>query len=140
MEKITINLLPREVKEAQRVQSKFYKVQEISIIVILTMIFLASVTFALGVLQSESIRDANFNLSASENKLSEFKSKEGALLILKNRASFVSQLTTAPSKQRTAYSLVSNLLPESVLVGSLEADRTGNLNLALVAENGADLN
>lgn len=139
MEKININLLPLEVAQVQKAQSKFQRVQSLSVATILGMIFLASLTFSLGILQNKSIKEAKASLQVAEDKVSQFKNVEGSLLVLKNRIDLVSDLSSTPSKQRLIFNLVSNLLPPSASINALAVDRSGTLTMTIVASNGVTL-
>lgn len=135
MEKISINLLPLEVAQFQRSQSKFAKIQAVSIVIVLTVILLATSTFALGILQETTVKNTQVSVQAAEEKISKFKDIEGSLLILKNRVSLVSQIAASPSKQRTIFNLVTNLLPPSATVNSLEVDKSGALVATILAQD-----
>ncbi len=55
MFKIEINLLPLECRVEENKKARFYKIQAIGVVIILLLIFLSSITVALGVLQSQNL-------------------------------------------------------------------------------------
>lgn len=127
MQKISINLLPIEFRIIQEREKQFYKIQAISIIVLLLFIFLASTTVALGFLQSQDVKKAQVNLTSAENTVSSLKGKESSLLVLKNRISSISEVQKEPSKQRVMYELVDSLIPADVSINSFAVDKTGDV-------------
>lgn len=138
MSKITINLLPVEFRKAQAEQSKFYKVQYLSILTVLALAFLASTTVALRIFQSQSVSSAQGNLEQISQRVVDSKVKEASLVALKTRLSTINQLSSVPSKQRATFSIVSNLLPASAQISSLVVDKAGNITLSITsADNSA---
>ncbi|MDP3758371.1 MAG: hypothetical protein Q8Q86_01500, partial [Candidatus Daviesbacteria bacterium] len=67
--KISINLLPLEIIELEIKKTKFYKIQFVGIAVILSLVFLASLTVALRILQSRNISEVQAKLSQIEQKV-----------------------------------------------------------------------
>lgn len=132
---MAINLLPVEVTRQQQKEARFYQVQSISIASLLVLIFLSSTTLALSFLQNSSINLANTNLQAAEEKVIQFKDKEGSLVILKNRLTVLDQIIGTPSKQRLVYNLVTALLPPSISPTLAVTDTSGNVTLTLATQD-----
>ncbi|MBI2337869.1 hypothetical protein HYU95_01685 [Candidatus Daviesbacteria bacterium] len=134
--KISINLLPPETIAEERQKSRFYKIQFIGIAVILIMVFLASLTLALQVLQSRNISVARAQLSEEEQKVVNLKSTQASLLLLKNRLTVINQYLGVSSKSSALYRLIDKLVPPSVVVNSINIDKGGDMTLsALVADS-----
>lgn len=129
---IKINLLPSEFLIAEREYQNFRKIQLICVLVILSLIFLSSMTIALRVLQSQRIVSANEQLDQLTSKITADKSKEAQLLILKNRIDLLQKISESPSKQKALYNLVNQLIPKEVLVSDMSVDNSGNIGLSLV--------
>lgn len=135
MQKISINLLPVEFSVIQEREKRFYKVQAISIAVLLLLIFLASTTVALGYLQSKQVKQAQSDLSSAENLVSGLKDKESSLMALKNRINNIQQIQKDPSKQRTMYNLIDSLIPSNITVNSISIDKGGDVLISAVFRN-----
>src|SRR5437588_594087 len=102
MERISINLLPVEFTQEQVKNAKFYKIQARGIVIILIMIFLASLTIALRILQSHNIQQVQAQVDETSQKVSNLKDKEVALAVLKNRLATIGQYLGVPSKQASS--------------------------------------
>ena len=127
--KIAINLLPIEFTQAEVKRSKFLKVQTIGVAVILLMVFLSSLSVALRILQSQSIKNVQTQVSASEQKISGLKDRQVSLLLIKNRLSVINQYLGNSSKQTTMFILLDKLLPSGVSISSTTIDKSGQISL-----------
>ena len=136
MAKITINLLPLEFREQDLKNAKFYKIQFAGVITILIMIFLASLTVALRILQSQSISQIQNQLSQSEQRISSLKSTQAYLFLIKGRLTTINQYLGSPSLQSQNYKIINKLLPPSVSVSSMSIDRGGEISISAYAPDG----
>lgn len=132
---IAINLLPVEFATKQVRQKKFYKVQVVSIAALLIMAFMASITVALRVLQSQNLTSAQTRLAQAEDEVLNLKSKEAAVVVLKNRLDAINRVHGVSSKQLTAYSLIDGLLPQDIPINSLSIDVNGNILLSFTVSS-----
>lgn len=123
---ISINLLPIEFRAEEVKKAKFYKIQALGVVVILITIFFSSLTIALGILQSQSIKVAQTTVTQQESKVSDFKTTENSLFLLKNRLAAISQFEGKLSKQNETYQSLSQTLSAAVNITSLNIDRLGN--------------
>ena len=135
MPKIAVNLLPAEFITEQLKNAKFYKVQSAGIAIVMLMIFLSSVTVALRFLQSQKLSQLQTQITASEEKISNLKSTESSLFLLKNRLTTINKYLTSPSQQAQMYKLIMSLLPSSVSISSISVDRSAQV---LVSATTAD--
>lgn len=134
--RILINLLPPEFMAEEIKSAKFYKIQTIGVGIILTMIFLSSLTVALRILQSSNISRIEEKLGEVEGKVLVLKDRQASLMLLKNRLTTISQNLGAVSKQNDMYTLLDRLIPQSVSITSLSVDKTGNAAIvALVPDS-----
>ncbi len=136
---ISINLLPTEFKSEEIKRAKFYKIQAAGVSIVLLMIFLATLTVVLRVLQSNNISQYQARLARNEQKVSQFKNTQASLLLLKNRLTAINQYLGIPSGQTQMYKLVAGLLPASVLVSSFSIDSLGQVTILATAADGASL-
>lgn len=132
MAQISINLLPQELAVEEKKRAKFLKVQAFGVATILLLIFLASLTIALRILQSQNIRQVQANLSQTEEKISDLKDRQVSLFILKDRLTTIEKFLGVPSKQSSIYQLINKLLPSQVIVSSMSVDRAGEVLIVAV--------
>lgn len=127
MIKIAVDLLPLEYRQQNLENAKFYKIQKIGITVILLMFFVSSITFTLGILQSQNIQIIQKGIAASEAKITELKGREQSLNLLKNRLTVIDQNLGVPSSQTQSYQLVTNLLPKEVSLVSISVNKSAEV-------------
>ncbi len=136
--KIAINLLPIEFTQAEVKRAKFIKIQTIGVLVILVMVFLSSLSVALRILQSQSIKSVQIQVSATEQKISDLKDKQVSLLLIKNRLAVINQYLGNSSKQVAMLILLDKLLPSSISINSTVVDINGEISiLALIPDSQA---
>lgn len=144
MAKISINLLPPEIKAQELKKAKFYKVQFAGIVVILVMVFLTSLTLALRVLQNQSMVVTQATLAQEEQKVTDLKDTQASLLLLKNRLNIIDQYYGKISQQSLMYQLLDKLIPVSVLINAITIEKSGGAIIlmtvpdALVLDNLVD--
>lgn len=136
MAKININLLPAEDALKQKREKRFLLVQRVSSALLVMLIFLTAVTFGLKHLQRQNIQNLQSLAQQEETKVANFKSKESALFVLKNRLTTISQVVATSGIQADIYDLVVRGLPPSVAVSSLSIDKAGNITSSLVFPDG----
>ncbi|MBI2196745.1 hypothetical protein HYU45_04025 [Candidatus Daviesbacteria bacterium] len=138
MAKISINLLPPEIIALEIKKTKFYKIQFAGVAVILVLVFLASLTVALRILQSRNISEVQAKLSQTEQKVSDLKSTQASLLLLKNRLAVIDKYLGVPSKQSAVYELIDKLIPSTVAINAITIDKADEVVLlALVPDAGS---
>lgn len=137
--KISINLLPPEIMVEEQKKAKFYKIQAIGVIFILTIVFLTSLTLALRILQSRNIEMVQKKLTQVEQKVTSLKDTEASLFILKNRLSVISQYLGVPSNQSATYKLFDRLVPSSVVTNAITVAKNGEVIFLGLAPDSASL-
>lgn len=125
MTKISINLLPSEVRTKELKKEKFYKIQFIGIMIVLTVVFLTSLTVALRILQSRNMESHKAELTKAENKVVALRDTQVSLVLLKNRLGIIKQYLGIASNQSSMYRLIDELIPTSVAVNTIAVDRSG---------------
>lgn len=137
--KISINLLPPEIVTKELKQANFYKIQFIGIAVILTMIFLASLTVALRILQSHNITEVQAKLAKAEQRVSDLKNTQASLFLLKNRLTVIDQYLGVPSKQSSIYKLIGELIPPPVAINAIAINKAEELTLLALVPDSSSL-
>lgn len=136
MSKISINLLPIEYATEEIKKANFYKIQLIGVAAVVAVTFFASLTVALGVLQSKNIKEAEARLGESEEKVLQLKDRQASLFVIKNRLATINQYFGIPSRQVAVYSMLNQLLPSGFSVNSFAVDRSGEAIVVGVASDG----
>ena len=126
MNSININLLPREVVERQRKNAGLGFLNKISIIVLVVMVFFASVTLSIRLLQKLNLQTANQNLVLAQSKVGSLGDRETQLVLLKEYLSSYKTLSSADEKKKAVFSLVAFLAPSDVQFNDIGISRDGN--------------
>ncbi|MDO8573526.1 MAG: hypothetical protein Q7R77_02120 [Candidatus Daviesbacteria bacterium] len=137
--KISINLLPPEDIALAIQRAKFYKIQLIGIIIILTMIFLTSLTVALRILQGRSMAPVQTKVVAAEQRVSDLKSTQGYLMLLKDRLKVIDQYLGVSSKQSLVYQLMDKLIPPSVIINAISINQAGVVTFVAIVPDSISL-
>lgn len=134
--KISINLLPPEVRAEKLKQVKYYKIQTIGIIVILTLVFLTTLTLAMRILQSRNITEAQAKTEETGQRVSDLKTTQASLILLSDRLKVINQHFGVSSKQSEMYKLMDKLIPASVSINAITIGKAGDaVFLALVPDS-----
>ena len=137
--KFSINLLPAEYAVAYSSNVRFQKIQRIGIGILILLIFLSSLTFALSIFQNSNILQANNSLQAAESVVSQFKSQEESLVLLKDRLNNLQRISSTPSRSNIMYNLINVLMPASLTPTLIVTDTFGNNSLTVVTTNSTDV-
>lgn len=137
MVKIAINLLPPEITRERVKNARFYKIQTLGIGLVLTVVFLSSFAIALGILQSQWVKQAESQMNGALQKVMVYKDKEATLMALKDRLKAINQYREVPSLQVSMFNLLYTLLPPSVVVNNLSVGKTGDISLSAVVQSSA---
>lgn len=129
MARFSIDLLPLEFKAESLKRAKFYKVQNISVLTILVVVFLSSLTVALRFLQSQKISQINNVLAQSQSRVSSLKDTEVQVTVLKNRLTTIDKYLGVTSLQVQMYSLIQKLLPGPISLSSLAVNNNREILL-----------
>ena len=125
MAKISINLLPAEFLQEEGKRTKFYKIQAIGIFVILLMVFFSSLSVALRILQSQSVKNVQIRVTAAEERIGQLKDTQASLILLKNRLSAINEYLNKPSAQAQLYAILGKIIPSNVGISSISIDKSG---------------
>lgn len=135
MSKISINLLPPEFTQEEVKRGKFYKIQTISISIVLFLIFISVVTLSLRIFQSNRIKVLQTQASEAETRVSAQSLRQAQLVLLKNRLNTIKEYLGTSSKQAEMFNLVDSLLPAGVSVGNVSVGRGGSVLISALAQN-----
>ncbi|MBI2314644.1 hypothetical protein HYU93_01100 [Candidatus Daviesbacteria bacterium] len=136
---LRINLLPSEIIQAEIKRTKFYKIQAAGIVIILIMVFLASLTTVLRILQSRNITEVSAKVAQAEQQVSGFKNTQASLILLKDRLKIINGYFGVLSKQSLMYQLIEKLTPSSVVINAITVDKTGRVVFLALTPDSASL-
>lgn len=129
MERININLIPKEFTAEQIKRSKFIKVQAIGVSTILFMVFLASLVIALRILQSRNIQRVQSEVEQTQQVIEGFEGRQTSIFIIKDRLTTIGKYFGIPSQQADMYQLLEEILPPQFSVTSLSVDQKGSVSI-----------
>ena len=127
MQKIIIDLLPLEFRKEEQTRARFYKIQAAGIGFILLTVFLASLTVALRVMQSQQIVQIQTRAKSAEQKVSDLKNTQASLLLLKNRLTTINQYLAIPSRQTQMFDLIRRLMPAGSSIDTISIAKSGEV-------------
>ncbi len=139
MDRISINLLPIDLKENKKLLYKKKLVNLISSITVVILIVVTGILVILSVIQNSQVGKEETDISRLENTLSSLKEKEASVVILKKRLASISQVIKHKYPQTDSFLLVSSLLPENVTLQNFVAEQPNTVTLQGIAANAASL-
>lgn len=140
MSAISINLLPEELANKDKFETKKSRVIRLSIGVLLVMILISSTTLLVRILQNRSLQVANQQLDSDRAKVASLKDKEGLVFYLKQRLDAINTLSNQESPQAKSFNLITNLAPVGLKISSLSIDKNGGVTLSVTSPTTDDLN
>lgn len=132
---ISINLLPQLETEVLVRQKRFRNIQLFSTIAAVLLLFLASLAFALAIIQNFRLKESEANLNHAKEQVEKLKGAESTLLVLKDRLKEIERLQSEPAKQALLYVLIKKLTPSSLGINTIIIDRNSNADLTLTSQD-----
>ncbi|OGE25627.1 hypothetical protein A3C32_02985 [Candidatus Daviesbacteria bacterium RIFCSPHIGHO2_02_FULL_41_14] len=123
---LSINLLPKELVEKGKKSVGLNLLNKISVLVLVTMVFFASITLSLRLMQRINLQTANDNLVLAESQNSSLAEREAQLSLLKEYLSTYKSLSSTDEKKKAVFSLVAFLAPAEVQFNDITISRDGN--------------
>jgi Tfp pilus assembly protein PilN len=139
MDRISINLLPIDLKENKKLLYKKKLVNLISAGILTILVMATGILVILSVVQNRQMNEAETELSQLNNTLASLKEKEAAVIILKKRLTSISQVIRHKYPQTDSFLLVTSLLPENVTLQNFVSEQTNSVTLQGTAVNAASL-
>lgn len=122
---ILINLLPGEEKVIEKEKARRSLVIKITAAVILLTILITTVAFAYKVYQGNQQEENTEQLATIKQQLGVLQEQEGYLNLVKKRLATIGNLQSQQSRELLALNLIYNLLPNSIVINSLNSSRDG---------------
>jgi Tfp pilus assembly protein PilN len=139
MDRISINLLPIDLKENKKLLYKKKLINLISTGILLALILITGTLVILALIQNRQLNSSQNQIGQLENSISSLKEKEASVVILKKRLNSVTQILNKKYPQTDAYLLVSSLLPNNVAFQSFVSEQANNVTIQGKAADAASL-
>lgn len=130
MAELNVNLLPTEILVGRKSRG-LSVVNKISIVVLGLLILISVATFYLTVSQSAQIKAANDKLAQSQNQLSQYKTTESNLVVLKQQLREIQNILATDSNRKMLFDNLITNLPQGVSITSVELDKNNNLTVGV---------
>lgn len=129
MEKISINLLPIELRAESKKNTKQSLAIRVSVgILVLVIICSLGVLIWTFYLKS-SLQESSDRLAKVTQVIQDQKDKEGLAVILKSRLDIITKLTQKESSQTESFNLITSLLPSDIKMLTFTVDKAGVIRL-----------
>ena len=135
MDRISINLLPSDLKENSQIKKKKKLINLISIFFLSGLIVLTLGLIIFSVLQNKKLTEEKLAVKNLENSLTNLKETEAAVVILKKRLSIISSIMNQPSPQTDSFLIITGLMPENLEVQTINIDQPNIVNIQGFAPN-----
>lgn len=129
MATISINLLPEEILIQRKQSSKISLLNKLSAMVIVVLIFAASATLSLRIIQQSKLGVVNKSLAYARTQVTDMQQKEVRVALLKKRLDSIRTLSASGSKETAMYNLLLLNAPADISIDSLSIDQNGNSSL-----------
>lgn len=139
MDRISINLLPLDLKENKKNVKQKRLINTISVGILASLVVVTGVLVVLSVIQNRQLTSEKNELTSLENTISSLKEKEAAVFILKKRIADVSQIKNQKFPQADSFKLTTSLLPENVLIQSFNSERANLVTVQGLSNDAASL-
>jgi Tfp pilus assembly protein PilN len=139
MDRISINLLPLDLKENKKNLKQKRLINTISIGILTSLVIVSGVLVVLSILQNNQLNSEKNQLTNLENTVSSLKEKEAAVIILKKRISDISQIRNQKYPQADSFKLTTSLLPENVSIQSFNSEKANMVTVQGLSNDAASL-
>lgn len=136
MNKVSINLLPREILLERAHSSKFTLINNISIAVLVLVILLTSAVLLLKISQNKGVENINSQVKTAEGNVIALRSKEETLFALKNRLNSIQALIGGRDENVTGiFNSIITLIPPDVDLYEVTVDKNGTMTASFVSRS-----
>lgn len=129
MGNILINLLPNEVKIADKISRKKILSFRISIGILVFFILTTATLILLGIRQNGEYQALTEKLKESKSSIANVQNNQTILSKLKYYLGLIDPIINQPNKSDQAFSLVTKLSPTDIQLQSLQIDKSGRSTL-----------
>ncbi len=131
--KISINLLPKEVLVLEKDKNRQKFLMRLAIGVLMVIIILTSFVFSIRIYQNQKSNQTISDLGTMQKDVETLKEEESLAVYLKQRLNSITSIVNSESPQAKGYNLITQLVPPSVVIVSLNFDNNGSIVLSAIA-------
>lgn len=140
MNTVSINLLPEELLNKEKIQSKKTTVTRVSIGLLMVMMLATSSILLIRILQNRSVQIVNKGLEDARARVESLKEQESLIYYLKQRLISIQSLESQESTHAKSYNLITGLTPEFTKISELSFDKSGDISVSIIAPDTNNLN
>lgn len=129
MDKIHINLLPKELELSSQDQKKRKLIFRSSIGILSLIVVASGLVLGYRISQEVNLKSEVQKVETIKAEIPKYKDQEVTALELKNRADSVLKLENIPQDVPLSYILINSLTPPSVRLLSYTVDKTGSIKV-----------
>ncbi len=135
--KITINLLPLEVRQSNLADKKKIWIIRSSIGFLTLMVGIAAGLLSLLLFTSYQIKNESKLLDEAKTTVSSYQTQESLNVVLKNRLDNIEKITTAKNSQNTTFNFLIPLIPADIIITDFNISKENLVTLG-AETNSAD--
>lgn len=139
MEKISINLLPLELRTQTKADIKKRLIVKLSVGILVFSIIVSALVLSWNIIQGQQLKTTSEKYQNLITKVKSNEKKEGQVFLLKKRLEFINQISQKESTQISAFNLVNNLVPPNVQLLNLAVKKNGSVELSCVTNSSQDM-
>lgn len=140
MDKISINLLPTELIQSKKKQSRRSIVIRSNIAILALMILVTAGVLGYGIFLSTKLSSVKSHLEETKNQVGTLKEKEEIILNLKSRLAAITQIDSVASGAVNSFYLMQSLIPEGVSIQNYSLTPGGQVTVQGEAQNSKAMN
>lgn len=125
--KISINLLPEELKSTVKRKAALSLAKKANIGLLVLMIILTASLFAFVLYDSLKIKSANQELEQLKGKIETYKDQESLAAVLKARLNSINTISQIHSPQNTSFNLIIKIILPDIKVKSLSVGKSSRV-------------
>ena len=130
MSKVSINLLPVELRDETKKLEKRKVLTKISILVLVVMVLVTSGILSYRFYQSFENSKIKSQIEQAQDEVSSLRRQEELLFVLKSRISKITSLASSETLQTLGFNLITTLTPPEVRLASFSVDRKAKISLS----------
>lgn len=139
MDRISINLLPIDLKDNKKNLKKKRLLNTLSISLLGVLIIITGILVVLSLIQNKQLNSEKEALSSMGNTITSLKQKEAAVVILKKRLANVSEIMNEKYPQTDSFLLVTSLIPEDVYMQTFSTNQKNSVALQGTSNDASSL-
>lgn len=129
MDKISVNLLPTEIKNAGKDTERKSLILKIGVSSLVFMVILSAASLLMALTQNVRLNEAKKKTEAARSQVEGLKDHESLVVVLKSRLNIINNLSSLPSPPGDAYILITSLLPQNIKLLDFNIEKSNKVLL-----------